>query len=414
LVSRKFSDYFPLVVSVPGFRWLWLATLVSSLGNWFGIVALNIYVYDQTGSATAIAGLMAFQAIPALVLSPIAGVVVDRLRRRQVMIVAHLAAGLTWTLIPFTTSLWQIYALAVLARLTTSFYLPAERALVPDLVGKEQSLSANAALSMVSTTTFVLGPALAGLVIAAFSAGAALWFNAATFFAAMLCILRISGELPRTQAAAQDRPSWWVDALAGLRYATGHLALRILLITTFVSAFAGAGLLAVELVYVKDVLQGGDVGYGFYYSVAGIGALVASSSAGALVRRFTLAGAYVGSVLATGLLFFPYANIPVLWFVILVTGIHAIPWVLGMILVDTMLQQWVDDAVRGRIFALIQAQRGAGPILVTAILAPLVDLWGPVPVMNISGVIYSLVGLYAVARLGTLRQVEQSVSDQIV
>jgi MFS family permease len=409
-LTRTFAASFPLVVSNRGFRRLWFATLISSLGNWFGVIALNIYVYDLTGSATAIAGLMAFQAIPALVLSPVTGVVVDRLPRRRIMIAAYLVAGLTWTLIPFTTTLWQIYLLAVVARLTTSFYLPAERSLAPDLVGKEHSLNANAALSLVSTLSLTLGPALAGLLIAAFSTGAALWVNAASFFLAILFILRITGELPRTKSSDEVKPSWWNEAVAGLRYATSRPALRILLLTTFVSAFAGAGLIAVELVYVKDVLNGGDVGYGFYYSVAGIGALIASSSAGYAVRRLTLAGAYVACVLATGLLFFPYANVPVLWFVIVVTGIHAIPWIMGIILVDTMLQQWVDDRVRGRVFALIQAQRSAGQILVTAILAPLVDLWGPVPIMNLSGVIYTLVGLYAVARLGVLQRAEREAT----
>jgi MFS family permease len=406
VLIEQLSRRVPRLLTTSAFRWLWLATAISSLGNWFGFVALNIYVYDLTGSATAIAGLMAFQAVPALVISPVAGVVVDRLPRRTVMITAQLLAGLIWALIPLTASLWQIYLLALAARVTTSFYLPAERSLVPDLVGKEHVLNANAALSVISTSSFVLGPALAGLLIAATSAGMALWLNAASFMAAALCIARIQVALPRVPAAAAGKPGWWAEALAGLHYAARQPALRVLAITTFVSTFAGAGLLTVELVYVKDVLGGGDRGYGLYYSVAGIGALVASSSAAYLVRRYTLAGTYVGSVLSTGLLFFPYANVPILWFVIVTTGFHAIPWVLGMVLVDTMLQQWADDTVRGRVFALLQAQRSAGQVLVAAILAPLVDLWGPVPIMNISGVIYTLVGLYAVLRVGVLRRAE--------
>jgi hypothetical protein len=219
--------------------------------------------------------------------------------------------------------------------------------------------------------------------------------------------MQIRGEIARTPAVNQAHLGWWHAALAGLRYATGSTALRILLLTTFVSAFAGAGLMAVELVYIKDYLGGGDTGYGFYYSVAGIGALTASSTAALLARRFTLASAYVASVLVTGLMFFPYANTPVLWFVVIIGGLHTIPWVLAMIYVDTMLQQWVDDTVRGRIFALIQAERNAGQVLVTAILAPLVDLWGPVLIMNLSGVIYTLAGIYAVMRVGLLRDAEQ-------
>lgn len=398
---------FPLLFDSPSFRWMWLATLISGIGNWLGILALNIYVFDLTKSVTAIAGLMVAESVPALVLSPIAGVVVDRFRRRHVMIAAHLGAGLLWGLLPFTTELWQIYVLALLARVTTSFYQPAERSLVPDLVAKDQVLNANATLSIVSTSTIVIGPAIAGVLVATSGPAIALWIDAISYFVAIFCILRIRGELPRTKAANEANTSWKHDTVAGLRFAAGHPALRLLLITTFVAAFAGAGLLTVELVYIKEFLGGGDQGYGFYYSVAGVGAVIASSIAGLLVRRFTLAVAYVASVLVTGLMFFPYANIPILWFVIIVAGLHTVPWVLAMIYVDTMIQQWVDPSMRGRVFALVQAERSAGQVLLAAILAPLVDLWGPVPVMNLSGVIYTMVGIYAVSRVGLLRHAEQ-------
>jgi MFS family permease len=402
----------PLLVAFPGFRWLWLATLISSMGNWFGTLALSIYVYNLTGSATAIAGLMASQAIPSLLLSPLAGVAVDRMRRRHVMLLAQAAAALIWTVIPFTAVLWQIYALAMLARLTTSFYLPAERSLVPDLVGKENALSANATISIVSTFSLVVGPALAGMLIAATSPAWAIWVNAITFVVALLCITRIQGELPRTHALDSSRPGVLSEALAGLRFAVEHRALRLLMLTTFASAFAGAGLMTVELIYVKDLLEGGDRGYGFYYSAAGIGAFLASLTAARVARRFTLPGVYVASVLATGLMFFPFANIPVLWFVILIAVPLTYPWVMAMILVDTMLQRWVDGNVRGRVFALIHAQRNAGQILVAAIVGPLVDLWGPVLIINLAGIIYTLVGLYAVAHVAILRRAEPPVVQE--
>ena len=82
LLAPKLQARFPLLFAVGGFRWLWLATLVSGLGNWFGLLALNIYVYDRTGSATAIAGLMAAQAIPALLAAGL-GIVAFVARRRR-------------------------------------------------------------------------------------------------------------------------------------------------------------------------------------------------------------------------------------------------------------------------------------------------------------------------------------------
>lgn len=405
--------HFPLIFESPSFRWLWLANLVSKLGDWLGLIALNLYVYTLTGSATALAGLLAVEAIPALLIGSVAGVVVDRFRRRHVMILSNLGAAFIFTLLPFATALWQIYVLALLSRVMVSFFDPAERSLVPDLVGKDKVLGANAALSGVNFLALIIGPALAGFLVAASSAAVAFWVDAASFVVAILLISRIRGEFPRSRVEQAEAPGWLTDLKFGVQYALGNAALRILLLTNFMAAFCGAALTTIEVVYVKDVLQGGDVGYGMLYSVAGFGAIIASTNASRWSRRFTLPGLYVGSVLLTGLMFFPYANVQILWFVILFSGLHTIPWVLGYILVDTMLQQWVSDEVRGRIFGLVHTQRSAGQVLVAALLAPLVDWWGPVTVLNLSGVIYTMVGLYAISRLGVLHQ-EESRFRQIL
>lgn len=400
---------FPLLFESPGFRWLWLANTISKLGDWLGIIALNLYVFDLTGSATALAGLLAVESIPALLISPLAGVIIDRFSRRRVMWIANLAAALAFALLPLATAIWQIYVLALLWRVTLSFMEPAERALLPDLVGKDKVLPANSALSAVNYLALIIGPAIAGFLVASSSAAVAFWANAASFVIAVFFISRISGEIPRTPPESGAAPGWLHDLKVGLSYALGNQALRVLLVTTFVAAFSGAALVTIEVVYIKEVLNGGDVGYGLLYSIAGIGAIISSTNAMRWVRRFTLPGLYVGTVLLTGLMFFPYANVPVLWFVILVAGLHTIPWVLGYILVDTMLQQWVADEVRGRIFSLVHTQRNAGHVLVAAFMAPMVDWWGPVVVLNISGVIYTLVGIYAVYSLGILRREEALV-----
>lgn len=413
MLTTAFRTRFPLLFESPGFRWLWLANLVSKLGDWLGIIALNLYVFDLTHSATALAGLLAVESIPALLISPLAGVIVDRLSRRRVMMMANLAAALMFALLPLMASLWQIYILALLWRVTISFMEPAERSLIPDLVGKDKVLVANSGLSVVNYLALIVGPAIAGFLVAASSAAFAFWADAVSFLFAVFFIYRITGELPRSPLDGHSRPGWFDDLKIGLHYAFNNQALRVLLVTTFVAAFAGAALVTIEVVYVKEVLDGGDVGYGLLYSVAGVGAILGSANAMRLARRFTLTGLYVGTVLLTGLMFFPYANIQVLWFVIVVAGLHTVPWVLGYILVDTMLQQWVADEVRGRIFSLIHTQRSAGQVLVAGLLAPLVDWWGPVTVLNLSGVVYTLVGLYAITRLGVLRQAEERALSQV-
>jgi predicted MFS family arabinose efflux permease len=250
---------------------------------------------------------------------------------------------------------------------------------------------------------------LAGVLIASSGAALAFWVNAATFLIANGFIARIKGEVPRTRLDGQVAPGWFDDLKTGLQYALKNKALRVVLITTFVSSIARATLMTVEVVYITDTLNGGDKGYALMLSVAGIGALIGSINVARLSRRFSLPSLYVSTVLMTGLMFFPYANIPVLWFVIIVAGLHTVPWVVSWILLDTMLQQWVVDEMRGRVFSLIETERNAGQVLVAAIFAPFIDLWGPVAILNISGVMYTIAGVYVILQLGVLRLAGDSI-----
>jgi MFS family permease len=403
-IRKILTTYFPLLSVSPGFQMLWLATLISSLGDWMGFVALNLYVLNLTGSATALAGLLAVEAIPAMLIGPFAGVLIDRFSRRRVMIIANLVAMMAFLLLPLTDTLWQIYVLALIARLTNSFIMPAERALLPDLIGKERVIDGNAALSVIRHITLIAGPVIAGLLVAASSASIAFVADAISFAIASLFIAKIGAELPRTTSATETASSWTNDLKIGLRYALNNKAIQVLLITTMVSSIGAAALLTIEVIYVSDFLQGGDEAYGILLSVAGIGALIGSASAGRLSRSFNLNALYVATIMITGLFFFPYANIHILWVVIFIAGLHTIPWILGLILVDTLLQHWVPADMRGRVFSLIATERNAGHVLVAAVLAPLVDLWGVVIVLNIAGFVYTLAGIYAVSQLGVLRR----------
>lgn len=406
---------FSLLNESADFRWLWLATLISRMGDWFEMVAMNLYVLKLTNSATALGGLLAMNAIPMLLVSPFAGVVVDRLPRRQVIIVANLVLALLFCLVPFATLLWQVYAIAVLARIALCFLKPAQGALLPDLVAGEQVLAANAALSVVNNVTLLIGPGLAGLLVAAYGVGPAFWIDAASFAFAALCIGQIrKGELKPGRAQATSAQSittlwrsWNQDLHLALRHTLDDSLLRVMLICNLISAIAQAGLLTIEVIYIKDVLGGGEVGYGLLYTVCGIGALAASAMITPLTRRFSLTGVYVACVLFTGLIYFPYGNIQLLWVAIPLAVIHTIPWVISWILRDTIVQMWAPEAMRGRVISLFSAQEGAGQIIVALIFAPLTDLWGVRTILNISGVLYTLLGIYAVAQRGVLSAVEK-------
>jgi sugar phosphate permease len=102
--------------------------------------------------------------------------------------------------------------------------------------------------------------------------------------------------------------------------------------------------------------------------------------------------------------FFPYANATVLWVAIFWGAVQTIPWVMDIIVVETLAQRWTEPEMRGRVFSLFQMQRSAGKLLAAGLFAPLVDLLGPVLLMNAAGVIYTIVALFALRGRAMMKQ----------
>src|SRR6266496_5856951 len=129
------------------FALLWIAGLISFVGDWALFIALPVYVYDLTGSTLATGTMFVAQSLPRLLLGSIAGVFVDRWDRRRTMIVANLLSAVTLLLLLPVRSiadLWLVYLAAFLQASIALFFQPAESALVPTLVGEEHLIHANA------------------------------------------------------------------------------------------------------------------------------------------------------------------------------------------------------------------------------------------------------------------------------
>ena len=136
-----------LLLHNPQFRRLWIAQVVSQLGDWFNAVAVYALLLDLTGSATLVAAMMVVQLLPLALVGPLAGVVVDRMSRRTLMIGADLARAVLFAGLVFVRSadqIWLAFVLVTLGVIATAFFEPARTAMLPDVVPREHLITANA------------------------------------------------------------------------------------------------------------------------------------------------------------------------------------------------------------------------------------------------------------------------------
>ena len=169
-MSQRNVGYWPLLRHNPEFTRLWIGQLVSNLGDWFNTVAVLALVYDLTQSGLSTGLIIIASTLPAFLLTPYAGMVVDRFDRRKIMMVADLSRGvlaLGMLLVRTSSEIWLLYLFSALLIAFASFFGPALNAAIPNLVSSDELISANALSSATWGLMLAVGAAVGGVVIAA-------------------------------------------------------------------------------------------------------------------------------------------------------------------------------------------------------------------------------------------------------
>src|SRR3954464_12933839 len=167
------------------FRLLFIGQTISQLGDWFNAVAVFALLLDLTGSATAVAWMMIVQYLPVAIVGPLAGVVVDRVNRRRLMISADLVRGiliLGLLLVRRGDQVWIAYVVMALSVAASAFFEPARTATIPNITSADELLPANALSAATWSAMLAIGASVGGLVTAAFGRDVAFAANAASFF----------------------------------------------------------------------------------------------------------------------------------------------------------------------------------------------------------------------------------------
>ena len=207
-----------------GFGLVWIGQLVSVVATNMTQFGLTIWVYQKTGSATALGLMQVFFIAPFLVISPIAGAMVDRYNRKLMMMVSDLGAGAATAAILILQALgaleiWHLYAAAVVAGLGNAFQWPAYSAAVTTLLPKEYYGRANGMLSLVEIGPGVISPLMAGTLLPIIGLTGLLTLDVITFVTAILTLLIVHvPQPPRTAEGQQGQGSLWKEAAFGFRY----------------------------------------------------------------------------------------------------------------------------------------------------------------------------------------------------
>ena len=361
------------------FALLWFGLLVSNSGSWMQLVAQGVLVYDLTRSAFAL-GLVSFaRAVPMMVVTPMGGVVADRVPRLRLLKVTQITALCLALVLAVLTSagvitVWQIALLSLLSGTVNAFDQPTRQALLPDLVRREDLTNAIALNSAAWQGAAMFGPALAGLAIGWVGIAGAFYANAASFLAVVAALLLMRG-VPERSADAREPRGLFDDLAQGLRYVRATRLVWTLLVLSVVTSVFGRSYVQLLPAFAGAVLHVGPRELGLMMSAPGAGTLVGATALGALgdVRRkggVLLGGMALFSV--TLILFSVSRSLPLALVLLFLTGVTSIVF---STMLSSMLQLTVPGHMRGRVMSLLTVSfQGFGPVgaLLTGSLADVI------------------------------------------
>jgi MFS family permease len=343
--------------------------MIGSVGGFMQSTAQGWLVLDLTDSPAALGVVFALQALPILVLSAVAGVIADRLDRRRLLVATQLFTALLAIILAVLTTIgvvqfWHVAILALLAGTATAIQTPAYQAIVPTLVDRSVIGSAVALNSAQFNLSRILGPSIAGAVIAAGGLELAFWGNAIALCLVALILWRL--RVPAQAIGDRVGSSLWANLMDGVRYVRSRRIVAVLVLFAAVPAMFLLNYLVLLPVFARDVLAIGAPGLGLLSAGIGVGALAAALGLATLrpgggSGRSLLVALFIASI--AEIVFATSRVVPVSVVALAVLGGCQ---VLYYATTNTLLQLLVPARLRGRVMSLY-----------------ILTSWGLIPVGNV-------------------------------
>jgi CRP-like cAMP-binding protein len=372
---------------------------VSSIGDWLYLVAILILVYKVSEDPFILGLVGAARVLPYVFLSVPAGIVADRFDRRLVLLSTDVARGLIMLVIGAVVAvdgpLWLVVALTIGATCFSAFFGPAIGAYLPSLIKEEEQLGpANSAWSTLDQLAWVIGPAVAGILIAAGGLVVAFLLNAASFAVIALVMWRLPPNRPASAAAIEpDSAGGTVPRPPVGRDRAILVPLTGLATIDIVGALAGGGLSVLTVVIASENLKGGEAATGFLNAGIGLGGVVGAIVVSVLVLRPSLVPVVIGGSLVYGAGLVVLGLAPALGLAIAAIAVASAGSLLVEVSSTTIFQRVIPDAIRGRALGLLGTIStiafAAGSFLVPV----LADALGTAVVLAMVGAAIGLAGI---------------------
>ncbi|MEZ0240045.1 MAG: MFS transporter [Chloroflexota bacterium] len=389
---------------------LLIGQFISGIGDWLYIVAIFVVIYRETGDAALVGLFGAVRVIPYVLLSVPAGVIADRFDRRLMLLASDLWRGammvLLTVLVSAGASALPIAAVAILATCGSAFFYPGMAAYVPSLVSDERQLGpANSAWSSLQNLSFIIGPAIGGILLAIGGVTPAFVLNALTF----LVIAGILWTLPPSRVrlvagagsgagapAADAEPSPTEPKAESPHEASAEsspepgLARRPLAGLAIIQAIAGffdSGMQVLTVVLAINVLNAGEAANGYLNAAIGVGGLLGAIASGVLILRRNLGPPLLLGALVFGLGLIVLGAVPVLAVALVALVVAYAGAILLDVVMTTIFQRVVPDELRGRwsgIFQTVFTLAGVGGAFALPVLV--VDV-GALPTLGAAAVV---------------------------
>jgi MFS family permease len=388
------------------FSLLWVGGVLSVIGDYFLFIALPFFVYERTGSVLATGAMFAAETVPRLLFGSVAGVFVDCWDRKRTMVISDLSRALI--LLPLLVvaaggPLALVYAVAFVEASVSMLFLPAKSATIPNLVAERDLTVANSLDSLSEEVPSLIGPLLGGALLGVVGLSGLVLLDVGTYLASALLISMIGAPTAapdeEPDVTAEVAVSAWANALkewlGGLRLIGRDRSIAVLFGVISVATVGEGAVTVLWIIFFRDVLGSGAQEFGYFIAAYGVGGILGGILLGWSSRLIDETRLFALSLIANGLLLIAIFNIavlPVMVALAVLAGVTVVGW---FVTSQTLLQKWVPDRYRGRVFGAYETTQALTLLVGMGVAVVLEGLLGVIVVLSLVGAVWSLAGVVA-------------------
>jgi MFS family permease len=397
-MKQSMTSLWDLLRQNRNYRYTWMAQVVSEVGDYFNNIAVFALVMEKSGSGLVVTGVMLARAIPAVLAGPVAGVLLDRLDRKQIMIFSDLVRALValgFVLTVHEPRPWLLYVLSAGLMFASPFFTAGRAAILPTIANREELHSANSLTQTTQWATLTAGTLLAGYCTAWLGYRGAFVLNSLSFVFSAWAIRQISVpggfRVQRASAAPATRP--WHEYREGLAYmGSVPLMMGMAMISVGWSLGGGAAQILFAL-FGEQVFHRGASGIGSIWGFAGIGLLIGGAVGHIAGRRVGFAGykrTVTVSYLLHGAAYMLFSQVESYAAALVLMMLSRVGMAVTSVLNNAQLLRHTPDQFRGRVFSTMETIRWSVMIVSMAAAGIASQYVGPRTIGLVAGVFGSL------------------------